>query len=532
MTAGVGNVAAYALQACALLGVGLVLPAAIGLREPRVGLRYWQALLCAILLLPLLQPWHHGRPPAGLPLLGATFANAVDALPAPRKDGIPWIGLFLAVLLGGAAVRLAWLAAGLFRLRSVRRGGRPLDPLPENLSGLRQLLGVRAEFLVSHAVGAPMTFGWRNPAILLPPGFRHLTPEVQAGVACHELLHVRRRDWLAVLAEDFARAVLWFHPAVWILVRRIGLCREQVVDCEAVRCTGDRRSYLEGLRTIALLQNQSDVRPSLLFLGRSQVVERVSLLAKEVEMSHHRLVAKTIVLAGALTVTAALGAALFPLVRGGGSGLFGVLAAGQPSGAGAFLVHVEVTGPTGTDSHYQFEVSVKDALSQELVYSPKIVVQGGEEAGCTSKDDKGRLFEIRVEAGKDGKEATYHLTVKQGDELLQDERGTVDIRPAGADAAVYGMNDKGIHPPEVVRQVSPIYPEEMAKAGKACKVVLSVLIDEKGDVSAARIVKSDDPGFEKSAEEAVRQWKFEPATLKGKPVRAEWTVSIRFIPEQ
>jgi beta-lactamase regulating signal transducer with metallopeptidase domain len=57
-----------------------------------------------------------------------------------------------------------------------------------------------------------------------------MSPYVQEAIACHELVHVRRRDWLREIFEEAVVAVLWFHPAVWMLIGRIRLAREQVVD--------------------------------------------------------------------------------------------------------------------------------------------------------------------------------------------------------------------------------------------------------------------------------------------------------------
>ncbi len=50
--------------------------------------------------------------------------------------------------------------------------------------------------LISDEVESPVTFGWRDPVILLPTHFPSLPDEMREAVLCHELLHVARRDWL------------------------------------------------------------------------------------------------------------------------------------------------------------------------------------------------------------------------------------------------------------------------------------------------------------------------------------------------
>ena len=76
-------------------------------------------------------------------------------------------------------------------------------------------------------------------------------------MACHELLHVKRRDSWAVLLEEGARALLWAQPAAWGVLSGISLSREQAVDRAVVESTGDRRAYLRALAGLARLSQES-----------------------------------------------------------------------------------------------------------------------------------------------------------------------------------------------------------------------------------------------------------------------------------
>ena len=78
--------------------------------------------------------------------------------------------------------------------------------------------------------GQPVTFGFRRPVVLLPEMLRLQSADIRRVVLCHELFHVRRRDWVWVVAEELVEAVLWFHPAVLWLISRVRLAREEVVD--------------------------------------------------------------------------------------------------------------------------------------------------------------------------------------------------------------------------------------------------------------------------------------------------------------
>ena len=309
----IAGLTAYALQVALLLGVGLLLPGLVRLRLPRVRLAYWQGLLAAVLLLPLFQPRPGMVGFTAEMRVGAGWLGRIGAPAAESVSGSPlsWLLLLLAA---GAAGRLVWLLVGLGALRGYRRGAVPAA-LPFGVAEVQERVGARARFLVSDRVTGPVTFGWREATILLPPGFSALPAVVQRTVACHELLHVRRRDWLVSLFEEAVRALLWFHPAVWLLLSRLGLSREQVVDAEAVRLTGARRAYLEALRAIALQPRRAAIPGLPFFHHRGHLRERVAQLSKEVSMSRPRIATVVTAFAAVLALTAFLGASSFPMLR-------------------------------------------------------------------------------------------------------------------------------------------------------------------------------------------------------------------------
>src|SRR5205814_4542022 len=107
-----------------------------------------------------------------------------------------------------------------------RRQAVILDPLPLCFRSLAARLGVSPSVGLSAGVSGPVTFGVKNPVILLPAQFLEMPGSVQQAIACHELIHIRRRDWAFTMAEEFIRALFWFHPAVWWLLGQIHLTRE------------------------------------------------------------------------------------------------------------------------------------------------------------------------------------------------------------------------------------------------------------------------------------------------------------------
>jgi D-alanyl-D-alanine endopeptidase (penicillin-binding protein 7) len=302
---------AYTLQTALLVGAGLLLPSLVRLRDPGARLACWQGLLLAVLVLPLVQP-ETGRVyfTEELAVTGRWFGQLAGS---GAGEGQSWIPdrLLLFGLIAGTAGRLAWLGIGLGVLRSWRRRARPAVLSPE-AEEIVSRMGARARLLICERVESPVTFGFRDPVVLLPADFPALPPAMQRGIVCHELLHVRRRDWLFALAEEVGGALLWFHPAVWMLLARIRLSREQVIDREVVRLTGSRRAYLEALRTVACRSWQAAV-PGLPFFHRGHPRERVAHLAKEVLMSRSRIATLVTTFAGVVALTAVLAILVFPM---------------------------------------------------------------------------------------------------------------------------------------------------------------------------------------------------------------------------
>lgn len=85
-------------------------------------------------------------------------------------------------------------------------------------------------------------------------------------------------------------------------------------------------------------------------------------------------------------------------------------------------------------------------------------------------------------------------------------------------------------PPTVLKS-SPIkYPEDARKDKIEGKIFLKVIIDKDWKVKSAEIFKYDNvtESMLTESKKAVLQYVFSPAKLKGKPVKSEVTLPIKF----
>jgi protein TonB len=82
----------------------------------------------------------------------------------------------------------------------------------------------------------------------------------------------------------------------------------------------------------------------------------------------------------------------------------------------------------------------------------------------------------------------------------------------------------GVSAPRIVSQVNP---GKMSKPTRGTTVVRA-FVDEKGNVVDVNLFRGFDAEADDKAMEAVRQWRFDPATKDGKPVPVVIAVEINF----
>jgi TonB family protein len=284
MTASFLNIGAYSVQLAVLVAAALAVMLVLRVRAPRPSLYFWHAVLVAAILLPVLQPR------AGLPAIATDAAPLLVSMNAPiaalSSQGVDVTTLLIYGVAGGVFVRLLWLALGFWRLRRIVSDATPADSLQPVASELATAIGAAAAITISDDVQTPATVGVRRPLILLPRRILEMPVSIQRAVLAHELVHVKRRDWLHTLLEEFWCAVLWFHPAARLLASRLSMSREMVVDEATLQLTRDRRAYAEAL--LAFSNPQPHLPGVTALIGRRHLSQRISLIAGEEVMSSRR----------------------------------------------------------------------------------------------------------------------------------------------------------------------------------------------------------------------------------------------------
>jgi TonB family protein len=86
----------------------------------------------------------------------------------------------------------------------------------------------------------------------------------------------------------------------------------------------------------------------------------------------------------------------------------------------------------------------------------------------------------------------------------------------------------GVNPPTVLHSVDPKFSKYAKKNRIQGSCLIGVAVDPHGDLHDLRILKSLEPSLDANAIEAVRKWKFAPATRDGRPVNVTMSIEIAF----
>jgi TonB family protein len=539
--------AIYSAQVLILVGVAALAATAVRLALPEARLTYWRAVLGLCLLLPAVPDLA-----ATVPAASITF-EMLPGAPAVSEPAaaVPWFAAVLAavpwMVAAGAVVRLLWLAAGAARLRQLRRRGQPAR-LEARLGALHRDVAPGADVRRTADLTQPVTFGWRSPVVLLPRGFDSLAAEAQHAVLCHELLHVRRRDWPAIVGEEVLRSLLWFHPAIWWALDQVHLSREQLVDRLVVERTGSRRIYMDAL--VRFADAPDAARPTIAFLRRRHLAARIRQLSKEPHMTRMRLASAGVALLFVMTGTSAAVLSALPLdlppigLQSAATTLEVRLAESQPANGlreavleggqriymrpDAVVSGADVTGASVVDSggRYSINVSFSAAASNRLAEATRghigrpvaIVLDGTVISAPTLRST------IRGSAVISG-----DFTRGQAERIAAglQPRGAVSAAPA---AQRYSSKDPGVVLPSLASEVRPRYTPAAMEAKIQGEVELAILVRADGSVGDVEVTRSLDTtyGLDDAAVEAVRQWTFKPGTKDGTAVDVEVHINIKF----
>ena len=238
----------------------------------------------------------------------STTRSAVDEpttwqqIEARLRPHLAWLvsGWLAGVCLLSLRPLIGWHAT--WRLRRVGLSEVPDDVLV-TLHRLAERLGLRraTKIFQSSLVRIPCVVGAFKPVILLPASvFVGLSPEQLEALLAHELAHIRRHDFAVNVVQTLAETLLFYHPAIWWLSRRIRQEREHCCDDLAISVCGDVAGYARMLVSVEGLRAR--VPQASVAASGGSLVERIRRLLPSPEQTRSPWITGVVVLATLLVL--------------------------------------------------------------------------------------------------------------------------------------------------------------------------------------------------------------------------------------
>ena len=540
-----------------MLAIGL---AALRLMRRRsASARHWAlavAIACAASV-PLLQPlatsWRGARPaPARPPAHGRAHrtspphpktqvAGAAVAIldvtgeQPPSSRFTPQLWWWLGRLqLTGAAIFVLVLIAGLLRLEWLAARAVPVTSARVTAASrsVERALGITrpVRLLQTTRVALPMTWGAIHPIVLLPSGTDGWSDVRLNTVLGHELAHVQRGDWLALMLAELLRAIDWLDPLAWLAARRLRFESELACDDLVLGMGASPPEYAAHLLALVRFARVHHAHPvaAASSMARPNGLERrvEAMLNADLERRPATRRARGIIalplLASALLVSG-YGAAAQSLVS-----LSGVVY--DPQSLGVPRATVSLVDPrtesrreVRSDTTGRFEFVGLPAGEYRL----ETRVPGFEPTTRTV-GVMNRHVEQDVTLRLGSLTETVTLSYSPGSEAAG-----VGVRATGpadmprAQACAASSTGGNIKPPMKVRDVHPVYPAK-GDAVPEGTVLVDARIGADGTVVSAVAREPVSEDLAQSAVAAVLQWRFTPTLLNCVPVEVGMSVSVRF----
>lgn len=470
------------------------------------------------------------------------------------------IGLFTAVVILVSALMLFRLTWSYFSLRNLYHSLSkiPLGEVPGTNS--LGLTGVKVAYHDNPLV--PFTFGWKQPIIVLPNSIKDDQEKIRMAIQ-HELVHIKRGDYLLQLILSVIESLFWFHPLVHLGSREIETYREISCDQEVLNVSGvSLKKYASMLYELVPL-NRGYGNFSV-----SMAVQNSTLKKRIETMSYHRIY-KTSLKRSLLFLLTMIIAVTVPIacsdlrndyelssdelakskmnienftlsINGQEINSFKNISDFQftPSGLDGLIFGAKDYG-TFVVSAQKFDdaISVGSMTDSQIKFTmDQIMVEVNANSGAFLPD----VNQLWVKHFPNRKTVSFNFGVAPYSRMLNNSyvnqltvesnsvlKTTIDIDKGDEYFVVVEEMPKLIGGLKGL-QSKVVYPEMAKRAGIEGRVTLQFIVNENGDVENPKVIRGIGGGADEAALEVVSQAKFEPGLQRGKPVKVQYSLPVVF----
>ena len=504
------------LAAWVLTSIGIVALALLIERRMNASAATRHVLLFAALLLPVLLV-----PVAlleiRLPNVGR--ASARPSVELGRAEARPTLGTsapdfacaMVALWAAGTILALLRTARDTHRWREARRQARPVT---------ERAMPIDHPVEVSDACREPAVAGVFDPTILLPAGpyIDALTDDELETVLTHELEHVRRHDNLRALIAQVVSTFFWFSPLHRLARRRLVELRERACDAAVIARGCEPDSYLSALAKSCHSSFQSSAVASMSRLQLRERMESIMTLEQQSSRGMSWAVRVGIVAVAGMILTAFALFAPSPLLLASSSTPPGAFSADvwvRPTPDGRHVATIKWDTPDGPFT----TVAVMPFLPNE---------------NTVTSTAGGRTYKVVMHTNADAS-GSADIEVREGEQIVWSTVRTfaaiapiTKSEPMVQTGSKYQRVGGDVKAPKVLSRVNPVYPAAAKAEGIYGIVIVEAGINESGVVEDVRVLKPLPGGLDQAAVDAIKQWRFEPGTVDGRPVPVLFNLTINF----
>ncbi len=423
-------------------------------------------------------------------------------------------------LLGVAFFSLRTTGGFLLLERERRRSSSIVGPrVLEICYTLQDRIGLRRAITYCECkwLQAPAVIGWFRPIVFLPAtALTGLSEEQLQAVIAHELAHIRRFDAFVNVFQVLVETLLFYHPAVWWLNKKIRAEREHCCDDVAVSICGNAVEYA---RALTLMEEWRSAPAFAMAANRGPLAERiVRVLGLKTLGEGRRGVGLSASLV-CLTAAVIAGNALLAMARPQPQIAFVAQAASTPT-ATPQAAPKGASSPKPSPAHSQSgeqtagsyieemkaaglgDLTVDQLIAMKIQNVTPEYIRGLRELGL--HPDAEKLVVMRVQDV-----TPEYVRELKASGLNPDENHLISLKIQGADAEYYrGIKDAGIDPDVdrlialKIQGVTPEYVRALRAAGLAVTVdqVISLKIQ---DVTPTYLKEMHELGIDPSANDAI-----------------------------
>lgn len=419
----------------------------------------------------------------------------------------------------------------------------------------------RVRVLCSSSIPVPITLGVLRPVIILPQSLlNEIDENLLISAVGHELVHIARRDYLANLIYEFVYLPVSFHPAAWLIRRRIRqtreLCCDEWVTSKLLRPDVYARSLVRMMGTSPLTTRMA-ADTTIGIVESDNLEGRIMSLLKSHKLTGRR---KNI-----LVLIASLLLAV-PCIAATPFALSFEINQQEPAVSGQrreqderqkqerlraeILEQVQklkeqdrVATPS---AQAEIELRLRE-VQRSLEEHERLVQQNQQLDPKARAEAEARLKEVqenleehrRLLQKYQQQEGSYAEKAgefqKRFAELLTKYPESSQMREAQKlfeTQKLLEQQYRAANPqtrrPRVIHRVEPVYPADAREKNIKGSVVLTMVVDREGKPQEIKIAKSLYPSMDQAAMEAARQMRFEPALKDGQPVSETLLVEFYF----